>query len=51
VIGQAQKMHVGLAPKPDQKLQTLETDHEGYRKTGFDIEAKVPIRNQKYASF
>jgi hypothetical protein len=36
VIDQVQKMHLGLVPKPYQKLQTLEIDASGRRKTGFD---------------
>ena len=30
-------MHLGLTQKPSQKLQTLEIDDSGCRKTGFDI--------------
>ena len=32
-----QKMHLGLTQKPSQKLQTLEIDDSGCRKTGFDL--------------
>lgn len=34
---QEQRMHLGLAPKPCQDLQTLNTDERGWRKTGFDF--------------
>ena len=37
VIEQIQKMHLGLTQKPSQKLQTLEIDNSGCRKTGFDL--------------
>ena len=37
VFEQIQKMHLGLTQKPSQKLQTLEINDSGCRKTGFDI--------------
>jgi len=46
-IEQMQKMHLGLVPKPDQKLQTLEINNNGWRKTGFDPEGSGSGGNEK----
>ncbi|NQT22805.1 MAG: SGNH/GDSL hydrolase family protein [Candidatus Omnitrophica bacterium] len=48
---QMQKMHLGLAPKPNQKLQTLEIDGYGRRKTGFDYTQSVSAEKNKTCLF
>lgn len=36
VIDLVQRMHTGVAAAPNQRLQTLETDEHGFRRTGWD---------------
>lgn len=47
LVDLVQKMHLGLVPKPKQRLQTLEINDNGCRNTGFDLDQGELLENQK----
>lgn len=51
IIEQNQRMHLGLMPKPNQILQTMNIDNTGRRMTGYDFENNHISENGKTCLF